>query len=271
VAQRLQSITNNHGYQLKVSYASNTLNDLFPSSIYDEWSRVTSVRAINNAVDYCDPAANTCSFSITWPEAVFGLTAISGGVEYTVTTPVGETTRYTSNNGYQVTGIRRPGASSDNVTVSYSGLEVQSVSDAGCRGDVTRETRTIVNGMLANPATVRAIAEAWAFSDSVEHGRTHTPHGRYNEHGFFVSDTDYSPGTMIHGIGYSINLGQLPVPAGYSIFYHTHPYPASYGGRTYYPYLSLADRRWADSRGAAIIAQSEQEERGRQWWIYDGR
>ncbi|MGQ0558494.1 MAG: hypothetical protein ACT4OE_02750, partial [Sphingosinicella sp.] len=85
-AYRLQSLTNNHGYQLKLTYATNTLDDGNPSTSYDEWSRVTSVRAINNAVEYCDPTADSCTFTNTWPQASFATTVGGdGSLELTVT------------------------------------------------------------------------------------------------------------------------------------------------------------------------------------------
>jgi RHS repeat-associated protein len=130
-ALRLQSITNNHGYQLKFTYAANTLDDRDPSTSYDIWSSVVTVRAINNAVDYCTPAADSCAaFSQAWPL----LTFTAGGSQLTVTTPAGESTRFTYG-ADGVTGIRRPGLAGDNVTVTYTAGKVTRTVIDGVRHD----------------------------------------------------------------------------------------------------------------------------------------
>ncbi len=51
---RLQSVTNSLGYQLKYQYAES------PGGA-NLWGRFTSVTAINNAVDYFDPLADSCA------------------------------------------------------------------------------------------------------------------------------------------------------------------------------------------------------------------
>lgn len=130
-AMRLQSITNNHGYQLKFTYATNSLDDRDPSTSYDLWSSVVTVRAINNAVDHCTPAADSCAaFSQAWPL----LTFTGGGSQLTVTTPAGESTRFTYG-ADGVTGIRRPGLAADNVTVTYTAGKVTRTVIDGVRHD----------------------------------------------------------------------------------------------------------------------------------------
>lgn len=127
LAMRLQSVNNSHGYQLKLSYATNTLNDGSPATSYDEWSRVTLARAINNAVEYCDPSADICSLSGSWPNATMALS----GSDLTVTDSAGLATRYTSNGSYEITGIRRPGAGSDTTTIAYTAGRVSSITING--------------------------------------------------------------------------------------------------------------------------------------------
>lgn len=151
-AMRLQSVTNNRGYQLKMSYASNQLNDLYPAQIYDEWSRLTSVMAINNAVEYCSPSANSCSLTGSWPTLTFGLTASGTSTELTVTDSASNVTRYSSNNGYQLTGIKRPGASSDNVTIAYGSGGVSSVTRNGISYNYAYSTSgSTVTTTVTNP------------------------------------------------------------------------------------------------------------------------
>jgi RHS repeat-associated protein len=121
LALRLQSITSNHGYQLKFGYQSDALDDRDPSTSYDIWSSVVSVRAISNAVDYCSPTADACT-GLTQPWPLLTLTS-GGPTELTVATPSGEATRF-SYGSDGITGIRRPGAAGDNVVVTYSGGKV---------------------------------------------------------------------------------------------------------------------------------------------------
>jgi RHS repeat-associated protein len=126
-ALRLQSVTNNHGYQLKFTYATNTLDDRNAATSYDVWSRSSSVMAINNAVDYCAPSADSCAgLTQSWPTLTFAPTVSN----FTVTDPAGLQTRFTYG-ASGITGIRRPGATSDNVVVTYTTGKVSSITVDG--------------------------------------------------------------------------------------------------------------------------------------------
>ncbi|OBP13693.1 hypothetical protein A5320_17385 [Rheinheimera sp. SA_1] len=61
LSSRIQSVTSNTGLQLKYSYKSN-------NEVKDNWNwfLVDEIKAINNAVDYCDPFADACSTAHTW-------------------------------------------------------------------------------------------------------------------------------------------------------------------------------------------------------------
>lgn len=62
---RIQSITNNYGYQIHYEYASDDPGNA------DVTRRVKAV-GINNAYDYCDPLASTCTgFTQSWPQATY--------------------------------------------------------------------------------------------------------------------------------------------------------------------------------------------------------
>ncbi|MGH8336103.1 MAG: hypothetical protein ACRETL_04605, partial [Gammaproteobacteria bacterium] len=100
-ASRLQSVNNNNGYQLKLTYSSNTA-----SAVADlvAWSRIATVTGINNAVDYCDPTANSCSgFTITWPSATYAVTTGPPATS-TVTDALSRVTRYTYDAVGHITG-----------------------------------------------------------------------------------------------------------------------------------------------------------------------
>lgn len=123
-ALRLQSVTNTNGYQLKLTYQTNILNDLVIGQEYTDWSKITNVRAINNADEYCNPSADSCSLTGSWPSLTIGRSIDgSGTLTETVTDPLNRVTTYTTP-GYAsgtVTAIKvkRPGAASDNVTANY--------------------------------------------------------------------------------------------------------------------------------------------------------
>lgn len=127
---RLQSITNNHGYQLKFFYDSNSV-DPWPN-----WMRVTKVVGLNMAVDYCDPAADTCpTFTENWPSMTYTfvgpLTTLNPAPAST-TDQSGRTTSYTYSD-FRITSVRYPGATSDDIAVSYNAspdLRVNAVTDA---------------------------------------------------------------------------------------------------------------------------------------------
>jgi hypothetical protein len=60
-AGRVQSVNSNLGFQLKPTYATNTWK--VDGSSNNDWSRLTKVTALNNAVDYCSPVANSCTLT----------------------------------------------------------------------------------------------------------------------------------------------------------------------------------------------------------------
>lgn len=110
---RLQSVTNNLGYQLKFEYSVNsasTTGDL------PAWRTVTKVTGFNSAVDYCDPAAVACTFSQTWPNAAY---AAPTSTTRTVTDTLGRVTRFTYDVNGRITGVKRPSASTDTTIVAY--------------------------------------------------------------------------------------------------------------------------------------------------------
>jgi len=74
---RLQSVNSSTGYQLKFSYAE----DAPSQATVDDWYRVAEVTAINNAVEYCAPAANSCALSQTWPKLTYSEHTATGNAD----------------------------------------------------------------------------------------------------------------------------------------------------------------------------------------------
>lgn len=127
---RLQSVTNNLGYHIKFTYGRNSAPTTGEEQ--DAWFRIASVTGINGAVDYCDPTADSCSYSVTWPTATY---AVSGAWTE-VTDTLGRTTKYMQDGafggGQLVLGIRRPTSpSTNNLTVTYDDSDRVSILSNG--------------------------------------------------------------------------------------------------------------------------------------------
>lgn len=119
---RLQSITSTTGYSLKFDYATNTVPTSSGST--KNWMTMSKVTAFNAATDYCSASADTCSFSQTWP--YLSLNGVAS-----ITDALGNATTYSYTSG-KLTGVKRPGASSNNVTISWgTGDTVTSVVNNG--------------------------------------------------------------------------------------------------------------------------------------------
>jgi RHS repeat-associated protein len=122
VGRRLQSVTNNLGYQLHFQYVSNSADA--------NWGRIDTVRAINNAVEYCAPTANSCTLTSPWPRLTFGSATNEQNVTWDVSATTSYTMRYFFTAG-ALTGIRRPtSGSGQNVTLTWNGNnQVASISN----------------------------------------------------------------------------------------------------------------------------------------------
>lgn len=127
--QRLSSITNSSGYQLKFSYAQNW-GGIGPSTGIAGWITLTKIQAINNKIDACDPVADSCTgFTRSWPQATYNQT-ISGGVTtVTMTNDRGESWRYTSSS--TSAGIKPPSAASDTTTIAFLSGKVSALTENG--------------------------------------------------------------------------------------------------------------------------------------------
>ncbi|MFN4092224.1 MAG: RHS repeat domain-containing protein [Brevundimonas sp.] len=104
--KRLQSVTNNLGYQLHFAYASDTLGA-------SGWTQLTRVTALNNGVERCSTTTSTCSTTNTWPSLTIGGLRTT---DRTVTDATGAVTHYffPSTSSSLLSGMRRPSQSSGN-------------------------------------------------------------------------------------------------------------------------------------------------------------
>jgi RHS repeat-associated protein len=124
-AERIQSVTNRFGYQIKLEYAADSMVNY---ANLPDWNRVTKATAINGAVEYCDPAELSCSLSNPWPFVTY---AKSGTVE-TVADQTGLLRTYTYAVGTpydaKIVGIKRATATADSVAIAYSDGNVSTVT-----------------------------------------------------------------------------------------------------------------------------------------------
>ena len=149
-AERIQSVTNRFGYQIKLEYAANSMVNY---ADLPDWNRVAKATAINGAVEYCDPAALSCSLGNPWPFVTY---TKSGTVE-SVADQTGLLRTYTYAVGTpydaKIVGIKRATAAADSVAIAYSGGYVSAVTKengvytyTGSQGSIQRTIS--VNGPL---------------------------------------------------------------------------------------------------------------------------
>tara|TARA_R110000868_G_scaffold162329_12_gene393485 strand:+ start:3317 stop:7534 length:4218 start_codon:yes stop_codon:yes gene_type:complete len=123
-ARRLQSVTNNRGYQAHFSYA---LDDPMNNGQVPYFRLLERVTLINNAVDYCGPTSFYCSGGPT-----LDFTATS------VTDTLGRTTTYSYNAYGQIATVTPSEPTSGAITVAYNGdHRVSSVTQAGATWSYT--------------------------------------------------------------------------------------------------------------------------------------
>ena len=113
---RRQSVVSSRGFQVKFSYL---LNSMASSSDIPGFTSLSSVRAINNGIDFCNPSADSCSYTYSWPSLSIA-TSGSGPFTESITDNASRTTVVTRT-ADTVLGVRLPGSVVDDVSASYAG------------------------------------------------------------------------------------------------------------------------------------------------------
>jgi RHS repeat-associated protein len=125
---RVQSITNNSGYQIKIEY----LRDDPPASTLSSediasWQAVQKVTAINNTVEYCDPTADHCALSGAWPSMTFSQPnlitnpACTLGCYRTINDAMGRTWRYNYDTQGRLISVLSPTTGTNSlISIAYS-------------------------------------------------------------------------------------------------------------------------------------------------------
>ncbi|MEP5508150.1 MAG: RHS repeat-associated core domain-containing protein [Erythrobacter sp.] len=119
---RLQSVTNETGYQLKFDYVEDTPS---PNTFANDWYKINRVTAVNNAVEPCDPVADSCSFGNPWPSLDYELELVANGSSleqvHKFTDSLGRQAQVRTDGTNRVIGIKRPGELTDGVAITYDG------------------------------------------------------------------------------------------------------------------------------------------------------
>ncbi|MCP5392924.1 MAG: RHS repeat-associated core domain-containing protein [Sphingomonadaceae bacterium] len=131
---RLQSVTNNAGYQLKYEYVADT-----PSSNDqgDSWYDIDRVTAINNAEEYCDPSADSCTLTGDWPYLAYSRTGYNEGTTLgwhnSVTDILGREAKFKTGNYGELVAVKRPGEADYGMVIGYDapGGRVASITHQG--------------------------------------------------------------------------------------------------------------------------------------------
>lgn len=172
-AARLQSVTNNRGYQIHYDFVADDPDLMGITS----WLTIEGVLGLNMAVDACDPLADRCTgLTRTWPSVTYD--------DYFYTTEVtdqsGRVTEYQYALGSNPMTIRYPGSTIDDISVEYDSGKVKEVINATGTWqytyvDVSSTRTTTVDGPLGQEMVVESdltIGRATSIIDALSNDRT---------------------------------------------------------------------------------------------------
>jgi YD repeat-containing protein len=184
VTLRIQSVTTNTGYQLKYYYYS---DDPAKSGL---WIAKAKVVAINNAYEYCNPDADSCALSSSWPTAQFAGSLSNGVFETDNTDAGGAQMRWRDDGPQTYISLQTPesGTFSRQYTVANFNDPVNSNPLAG---PVTKVTQASVDGRVTNYAfsysgSTATVGAAAALGDSRTYVTTANSGGPLPNDGLFV-------------------------------------------------------------------------------------
>lgn len=148
--RRLHSVTSNTGYTMLFNYGSNSVS--YNSEQIFAWADPIKVTGFNSLLD---PCSDPCTPSPSRPTLT--MTPYWGASSRDYTDSLGRATRYEfSSDG--ITGIKLPGSSANDVSVTYTSGKVASVTAGGVTTTYsyadsgTTRTTTVTRG--SNPASV---------------------------------------------------------------------------------------------------------------------
>lgn len=115
---RVQSVTNNAGYQIKFRYQTD-------DPAVTGWMTRIKATAINNAVEYCDPVADACTLTGNWPSVTY----VNNPASHTVTDALNRSTVHSYGSNYY--RIKTPTATTDNIEYTFTSYLETHFGDPG--------------------------------------------------------------------------------------------------------------------------------------------
>ena len=150
---RITQVSNSFGYRVAFTYASNATSGTAPAAA--AWHKRTSASFYNDNV-----STTTVQSTVSYAYPSAGVTE--------VTDPAGRVWRFTGT-ADRVTGIRRPGASSDTTSVSYNPTTLL-VSGVTQDGVATTYSRSVV-GTTATMTVTNALSQQTVVTSNLGTGR----------------------------------------------------------------------------------------------------
>ena len=124
-ANRLQGYVTNTGLEIHLNYA---LNGTVGNGSISLWNQISSVTAINNTIDYCNPSAPTCTgLTQSWPTTSY--TYNTNGTLASSTDPLSRTTSYGYDSSSRLTSVTSPAGVVTTITYSGTTSQVASLSN----------------------------------------------------------------------------------------------------------------------------------------------
>ena len=204
-AYRLTSITNSYGYRLALGYASNDTPDPdepYAAGSLGDWSRATGTGLSNAARE----SALTRSLSTS-----------STTSSFVVTDAANRKTSYRQSGG-QVLGITRAGSTTENITITYSGNRVTTVSSVagiwtyGAPSDVTG-ARTVTVTDPSNQTTTYVFDIASQRMKQKTDALSHTTKWDYDTSGRLTKATAHETNSVEHGYDAGGNVTSTTIHA----------------------------------------------------------
>jgi YD repeat-containing protein len=128
---RIQSVTNNAGYQVKYIYETNNIPNLNDSAALSSWQTVIKTTAINNKIEYCGAFTDTCALARPWKSATYSWISYfeplagqlyagysSNTTQFSITNQAGAIIRYTLF-GNAIVGFKPPTSPTDVYAYTY--------------------------------------------------------------------------------------------------------------------------------------------------------
>ncbi len=214
---RIQSVVSNAGYQVRFTYESDNITSDTASRA--PWRRISKVVMINMAYEYCDPSADSCALTQSWPTSNYSYTfnpSSLSNVFLSIDT-LGRQTRVTiDQTSFK---IKTPESSVDNIVYSLQTSVVNLCSPYTCLPDASRVTSANVKGEITNYGySYNSPNKILIVSSSSPLSNTNT-YNIYAPTLNLIRFTDALGRSTLYDYGISDNLIKVTYPEGNSVEY----------------------------------------------------